>query len=245
MNDSNSQDNLLRLQLFLARAGVASRRASEQIIADGRVSVNGSVVTVPGTKVSLTDVVCLDGEQVHIQETKRYIMLNKPAGYVCSLADEKGRPIASDLLAPHFSERLYNVGRLDMFSSGIILFTNDGEFAAKISHPSSELEKEYVVESSLPIPDILVTKFEKGVRIDDVFYKCKSAEKLNSHRIRIVLIEGKNREIRKVFESFEIGIKGLVRVRLGNLHLGDKQAGQFRELSQNEIQELLSLCKRK
>lgn len=246
MQDSLTQQNVddgkLRLQLFMARAGVASRRASESIITAGRVSVNGETITALGTKVGPSDTVCVDGKQIHIEETKRYVLLNKPAGYVCSLADEKGRAVAADLLKEAYPERLYNVGRLDMFSSGCIIFTNDGEFAATLSHPSAELEKEYIVDTSIPMPRFLADEFTKGVRVDDVFYKCQSAVELNSHRMRIVLIEGKNREIRRVFESHEIGIKQLTRIRIGCVGLGDLEPGKFRDLTPAEVGGLLRLA---
>ena len=239
----SSDDGKVRLQLYMARAGVASRRASEGIITDGRVTVNGTVVTELGTKVSNADSVCVDGKEIHAEETKRYVLLNKPSGYVCSLADEHGRPIAADLLKEKYTERLYNVGRLDMFSAGLIIFTNDGEFAATLSHPSAELEKEYIVDTSLPIPRNLSKEFTDGVRIDNVFYKCQTAEELNSHRMRIVLVEGKNREIRRVFESKEIGIKHLMRIRIGCVGVENLQPGQFRELTNAEVVGLLNLCK--
>ncbi len=247
MAENNGTENFpkkdsMRLQQFMARCGVASRRASEAIIAAGRVSVNGQIVTELGTKVKDTDKVLLDGKEIHLEEEKRYVLLNKPKGYVCSLADEKGRLLASDLLKEKYPERLYNVGRLDMFSSGLIIFTNDGDFAAKLSHPSAELEKEYIVDTSVPMPRSLAEDFMKGIRIENVFYRCKYAVELNSHRMKIVLVEGKNREIRRVFESREIGIKSLMRVRIGNLGVGKLQYGQFRDLSQTEIQGLLKLC---
>lgn len=240
MQDKTEKKDEMRLQVFLAHSGVASRRASESIITDGRVSVNGTVVIELGTKVTTKDKVCVDGKQVSLEETKRYILLHKPAGYVCSLADEKGRQIAADLLKKDFSERLYNVGRLDMFSSGLILFTNDGDFAAKISHPSSQIEKEYIVDTSLPLPRGLAEKFTKGIRIDDIFYKCKEAEELNPRRMRVVLIEGKNREIRRVFEKFEIGIKSLVRIRIGSILNNELQAGEYRELTKEEVASLIN-----
>ncbi len=233
----------MRLQLFLARCGVASRRASEVYITDGRVSVNGIVQTELGTKVEEDDEVRVDGKTIRLEETKRYVLLNKPSGYVCSLSDEKDRPTAASLLAPYFSERVYNVGRLDMFSSGLILFTNDGEFAAKISHPSSEIEKEYIVETSLPIPQDLAERFMKGLRVGNVFYKCREAQILGTRRIRVVLIEGKNREIRRVFEYFEIGIKRLTRIRIGNLTMDGLQERQFRELSPADISALFASIK--
>ena len=239
------QDNEMRLQLFLAKCGVASRRASEKIILDGRVSVNGEIITVLGTKVSENDTVLVDGKQVKIEEEKRYVLLNKPAGYVCSMSDEKGRLIASDLLKDAYTERLYNVGRLDMYSTGLIIFTNDGDFASKLSHPSAEIEKEYIVESSLPLPRDLAQKFMDGIRIDDIFYRCKQAKEINSHKISIVLIEGKNREIRRVFEHLGIGIRKLKRVRIGNILIGDLKEGSFRALSEYEVSALLKLCKEK
>jgi len=240
VSENNSDE--MRLQQFMARSGVASRRASEAIITSGRVTVNGNLVTTLGTKVKLTDVICVDGNEIHLEEEKRYILLNKPTGYVCSLADEKGRPVAAELLKEKYSERLYNVGRLDMFSSGLILFTNDGDFAARLSHPSAELEKEYIVESSLPLPRTLAKDFMNGIRVDNVFYKCKEAEELNARKMRIVLIEGKNREIRRVFESREIGIKSLMRIRIGNVGIGDLKSGESRSLTPTEVNSLLKLC---
>lgn len=248
MQDSQSENRgkkEWRLQHYMALCGVASRRASEAIIAEGRVSVNGLTVTSPGTKVTLADRVCVDSKPIHFEAEKRYVLLNKPAGYVCSLSDEKGRPIASDLLREAYSERLYNVGRLDMFSTGLIIFTNDGDFAALLSHPSAELEKEYVVETSLPLPRNLAQDFMHGIRVDNVFYRCKDAQELNSRKMRIVLIEGKNREIRRVFESREIGIKSLTRVRIGSVSIGELKPGQFRDLTGQEIKNLKSLCTHK
>lgn len=232
----------MRLQVFLAHSGVASRRACELIIAQGRVSVNGQVVTQPGTKVVASDTICLDGKVVSLEEKKRYVLLNKPAGYVCSLADEKGRVTALDLLSSHFKERLYNVGRLDMFSTGLVIFTNDGDFAALVSHPSSEIEKEYLVESTAPLPLELAEKFTKGIRIDNVFYRCRLAQQLNKRRIRIILVEGKNREIRRVFEHFQVGIRRLTRVRIGSVNIEGLEEGCYRELSAKEVASLKASC---
>ncbi|MBP3367555.1 MAG: rRNA pseudouridine synthase [Treponema sp.] len=233
----------MRLQLYMARCGVASRRASEEIIAAGRVSVNGTVVTEPGTKVSLADSVSVDGKEISLEETLRYVLLNKPSGYVCSASDEKGRQVASDLLKDAYRERLYSIGRLDMFSSGLIIFTNDGSFAAKLSHPSAELEKEYIVDTSVPLPRSLADDFMDGIRIDGIFYRCKDARELNARRMRIVLEEGKNREIRRVFEKYEVGIKSLMRVRIGCVGVESLQYGQFRDLTQAEVAALKRLCR--
>lgn len=238
-DDKPSGKQEVRLQVYLAHAGVASRRACEKIIAEGRVSVNGTLVTDMGSKVRASDTVLLDGKPVQPEARKRYVLLNKPAGFVCTLSDEKGRPTAADLLKEAYSERLYNIGRLDMFSSGAILFTNDGDFAAKIEHPSAQIEKEYVIETTQDFPPELLTRFERGIRVDGIFYKCRSAAAINRRKLRIVLVEGKNREIRRVLDSFNCTIKRLVRVRIGNLDLGTLKAGEFRDLTAQERQALL------
>ena len=245
MQDSTASQNQTRLQAFLAHCGVASRRASEQIILDGRVSVNGVVVTELGTKVSDYDKVCVDGKPVHLEERKCYVLLNKPAGFVCSSSDEKGRQVAADLLRDSYKERLYNVGRLDMYSKGMILFTNDGDFAAKLSHPSSQIEKEYIVETSQDVSPETAKLLEHGVRIDNIFYKCVRCEILKPRKIKIVLIEGKNREIRRMLESQNIGTRSLVRVRIGNINLDNLRPGEHRDLTPREVKGLLELAESK
>ena len=229
----------IRLQVYLARCGVASRRASENLILNGRVSVDGKIVTELGTKVSGKEKICLDGKQIFPEAEKRYILLNKPEGYVCSLADEKDRPIAASLLKDTYTERLYNIGRLDMLSGGAILFTNDGDFSAKVEHPSSEIEKEYEVITVFEYPDEVLQKFLRGVRIEGVFYKALSAERISKNKMSIVLIEGKNREIRRVLKFFNIKIKKLTRVRIGCVHLSDLPSGKHRPLTSEEIKGLL------
>ncbi len=229
----------IRLQVYLARCGVASRRASENLILNGRVSVDGKIVTELGTKVSGKEKICLDGKQIFPEAEKRYILLNKPEGYVCSLADEKDRPIAASLLKDTYTERLYNIGRLDMLSGGAILFTNDGDFSAKVEHPSSEIEKEYEVITVFEYPDEILQKFLRGVRIEGVFYKVLSAERISKNKMRIVLIEGKNREIRRVLKFFNIKIKKLTRVRIGCVRLSDLPSGKHRPLTSEEIKGLL------
>ena len=238
----NTQKEEIRLQAYLAHCGVASRRASEQIILDGRVCVNGNVVTELGTKVSDSDVVTVDGKRVHLEERKCYVLLNKPAGFVCSSSDEKGRQVAADLLRDSYKERLYNVGRLDMYSKGMILFTNDGDFAAKLSHPSSQIEKEYIVETSQDVPQDFPSRFEKGIRVENTFYKCIRCRILKPRKVSITLIEGKNREIRTVLESQGIGTRSLVRVRIGNVNLDDLRPGEHRDLTPAEVKGLLDLA---
>ena len=243
MPDSpNAAEEKIRLQVYLAHAGVASRRASEQIILDGRVAVNGTVVTELGTKVGDSDTVTVDGKKIKPEARKCYVLLNKPAGFVCSASDEKGRQVAADLLKDSYSERLYNVGRLDMYSKGMILFTNDGDFAKKLSHPSSQIEKEYIVETSQDVPEDFPARFEKGIRVENTFYKCVHCRILKPRKISITLIEGKNREIRTVLESQGIGTRSLVRVRIGNVNLDDLRPGEHRDLTPAEVKGLLELA---
>ncbi|MGF7109517.1 pseudouridine synthase [Treponema pedis] len=239
MQNECNEEKKIRLQVYLAHCGVASRRSAEQFILNGRVSIDGKIVTELGTKVLGSELICVDGKQVFLEKEKRYVLLNKPEGYVCTLADEKGRPIAASLLKDEYSERLYNIGRLDMLSGGAIIFTNDGDFSAKVEHPSSEIEKEYEVITLFAFPDSVLEKFLRGVRIEGVFYKALAAERISKTEMRIILIEGKNREIRRVLKFFNIKIKKLKRTRIGPVMLGDLPAGKHRPLTEKEIQGLI------
>ena len=225
----------IRLQVYLAHAGIASRRASEELIRAGRVTVNGLSVSVLGTKVQEGDIVCFDGKKVLPEKLFHYLVLNKPPGFLCSSYDPQGRPLALELLPKTITERLYNIGRLDYFSSGLVFFTNDGDFAAKLSHPSSNIEKEYLVESTVPIPDTAVEDFLSGITIEGVRYKALRVIRIERKSLRIVLIEGKNREIRKVFSYFHLHPALIRRIRIGNVVLGDLPEGKTRPLSAEEI----------
>ena len=227
----------VRLQVFLSHAGIASRRAAEEIIAQGRVAVNGAIITAKGTKVTDSDIVLFDGKPVQKESRLLYFALNKPPGYICSSYDPQKRPLALSLL-PEAEERLYNVGRLDYQSCGLIFFTNDGSFASRLSHPSSCLEKEYIVEASGYIPDTVIDEFNSGVTIEDEFYKAKSAEIIGRKTLRIILIEGKNREIRRVFSHFRLHPVLLRRVRIGSVLLGDLAESSSRALTEKEINGL-------
>jgi len=228
----------LRLQAYLSHAGVSSRRAAEKIITDGRVSINGAVASVLGTKVEAGDIVCFDGSPLLIEENRHYLVLNKPPEYICSSADPQGRRLAKDLLPAHIKERIYNVGRLDYRSSGLIIFTNDGDLAAKVIHPSSNIEKEYLVEASGHIPDTVVESFLSGVVIDDALFRAKTISRTNGRTIRVVLIEGKNREIRRVFSHFHLHPVVLRRIRIGPIRLEGLVEGTSRTLSIEEIEGL-------
>lgn len=228
-------DKPLRLQAFLARCGVASRRSCEDLIRAGRVFVNGISITQMGTKVSENDHVEVDSKPVLPEKRMLHLALNKPAGYICSASDPQGRPLARDLLDKSITERVYNVGRLDLRSSGLILFTNDGSFSARIGHPSAEIEKEYIVDSSVPIPESLLDDFLSGIELDGEVYRCVEIERLSRKSVRVILIEGKNREIRRVFSAFHLHPERLVRVRIGPVWLGSLPEGASRPLTQAEI----------
>lgn len=233
----------IRLQAYLARCGVASRRASEQLILDGRVKLNGETVRELGTKTRPGDRVELDGKLLEPESRKLYIALHKPEGYICSASDPQGRPLARSLLPAAVTERVYNVGRLDLRSSGLILFTNDGDFAAVVGHPSAEIEKEYLVESTVPIPDRLLEDFRSGIEVEGVRYQCAEVERTGKKSIRIVLVEGKNREIRRVFTAFRLHARRLHRVRIGPVTLGRLEEGASRPLTDREIEALLAAAK--
>ncbi|MDR0465194.1 MAG: rRNA pseudouridine synthase [Treponema sp.] len=228
----------IRLQVYLSHAGIASRRAAEEIIASGRVFVNGVKVTTQGCKVGEGDVVLLDGKPVLLETNQFYLALNKPPGYICSSNDPQGRPLALSLLPKGINERLYSVGRLDYLSCGLIFFTNDGNFAGRLGHPSSRLEKEYIVEATGVIPDTVIDAFNSGITIEGENYKAKTAEKTGRKSLRIVLIEGKNKEIRRIFSHFHLHPSLLRRVRIGPVLLGALQEGASRPLTEQEFKIL-------
>ncbi len=225
----------LRLQLYLARAGVASRRASERLIENGSISVNGEIVTRLGTKVLPTDDVRVDGKPVRIEQRNVYVALNKPRRYLCSAHDPEGRPLAVSLLEPHYEERLFSVGRLDFLSSGLIFYTNDGEFARVVAHPSNRVEKEYRVDAQKPIPSALLDEYQQGIVVDGETYRLDRYQYKTPRSVRLTLTEGKNREIRRVFAHWRIGVRRIHRVRIGIVKLKDTPSGQYRPLSQKEV----------
>ncbi|MCL2192161.1 MAG: rRNA pseudouridine synthase [Treponema sp.] len=224
----------------MARAGVASRRAAEEVIAAGRVSVNGTTVSEQGSKVFPGDTVLMDGNVLRPELQRIYLALNKPPRYICSSSDPQGRPLALDLLPGEVKERMYNVGRLDFMSCGLIFFTNDGDFAAKLGHPSSGVEKEYIVEATGHVPDEVLGAFEGGITIEGEHYKARAVSRIGSRCIRIVLIEGKNREIRRVFSHFHLHPFRLRRVRIGPVKLGNLEEGESRRITDDEIDALLN-----
>jgi len=234
----------LRLQVYLAHAGIASRRTAEKFIAEGRITVNGKKVTVPGEKVLPSDDIRFDGNPVKTESRLLYLVLNKPPLYISSSSDPQGRPLALDLLPP-CRERLYSVGRLDYRSSGLIIFTNDGNFAAMIGHPRADIEKEYMVESSIPIQNRTIEEFARGLLIDGILYRARSIERTGNKSLRVVLVEGKNREIRRVFSHFHLHLENLQRVRIGPVRLGELKEGESRPLTDKELNSFRTMCQGK
>lgn len=231
----------IRLQAYMAKSGCGSRRFCETLITAGRVTVNTKRVTELGTKVEEDDVVMVDDELVEPSDRTYYYALNKPKGYVCTNYDPNEKLYARDLITIADKNLLFNIGRLDKESTGLVLFTNDGDVAQKIMHPSEQIEKEYMVNCSTEVQRVDLEDALKGVYIDiPQPYRIKRFEILTKRWVRIVLTEGKNREIRKIFSYFGYDVKQLVRVRIGNLELGDLALGQFRQVTAQEIQTMLS-----
>ena len=237
-----------RLQKVLAQAGVASRRASEQLIVAGRVSVNGKVVTILGTKVNpRRDVIAVDGRELPRQTDRLvYVMLNKPRYVLSAARDERGRKTVVDLV--DIAERVYPVGRLDLRSDGLILLTNDGDLAKKLTHASYHVEKEYqVLVAGNPSTDTLMRWRQGGVEVAGRPAGRAVVEKLNVEGeptwLKIILTEGRKRQIREVAEALGHPVIRLTRVRIGPLKLGQLKTGHWRHLTPAEVQRLKQATK--
>jgi 23S rRNA pseudouridine2605 synthase len=229
----------VRLQVFLARSGVASRRACEELIAQGRVSVNGEVVTAPGTRITPgTDVVAMDGERVEAPPVT-WIALHKPSGYVTSRQDAFHRATVYDLLPERFHS-LFHVGRLDRDSEGLLLLTNDGEAANRFLHPSFGVTKEYEVDVDGKPSNDSMRQLTNGVELDDGIAQAESVRRLgevaqNVFRLRVVLREGKKREVRRMMEALGHPVRRLLRTRFGPIELGELGSGKWRFVGKTEV----------
>lgn len=235
-------ENEMRLQKYLAQCNVASRRAAEQFIIDGRVRVNGKVVTELGTKVCDGDFVEVDGMSVSVEKKKYYIMLNKPEGFVTTASDENGRSTVLDLI-DDIDARVYPVGRLDINTEGLLLLSNDGDFTLKVTHPRHKLAKTYrVIVSGIP-NHFEIEKLERGVYIDGkktapAKAKLLSADKVNA-LIELTIHEGRNRQVRKMMEAIGYKVVYLQRIAIGNIVLGNLPLGKWRHLNPNEVKYLM------
>ncbi len=228
----------MRLNRFLAIAGIGSRRHCDELIAAGRVTINGKVCADFSAQPDAGDHVKVDGKLVRAAPPLT-IILHKPAGFVSTRKDQHARDTIFDLLPQKFS-RLFNVGRLDAQSEGLLLLTNDGELAQRLSHPRYEREKEYDVTLDRPWDPALASKLLRGIFLDGQRAKFVRLHPVSPMRLRVVLRQGINRQIRRMFEAIGYRVKYLVRFRVGNLRLGDLPRGQWRALTIRELENLRS-----
>lgn len=232
----------MRLNKFLSTAGIASRRKCDELIKEGRVSVNGQIMTEMGFDVNLKkDVVKFDGRVISLPTSFVYYKFNKPKGYVCSASDEKGRKTIFDLV--NSSYRLFSVGRLDYDTEGLLILTNDGDFANKISHPTFHIEKEYRVTVEGEILESEMAVLRKGVVVDGERLPSSKVKWLSYEKgftkLSVIIDEGQNRQIRRMFEAIGKNIKLLKRIRIGKVSLGGLKRGELKELKPLEIALLL------
>jgi 23S rRNA pseudouridine2605 synthase len=233
----------VRLQKFLARAGVASRRASEELIETGRVTVDGSTVTELGAKVDPErSTVAVDGEVVE-RRPARWVALHKPPGYLCTRDDPRGRPTVYHLLPEGPLQDLFHVGRLDFMSEGLLLLTNEGDLAHRLLHPSGGTEKRYEVRLAPPVPEGLARRLLAGVELQDGPASADAASVLpdpggDGTVVLVTLHEGRNREIRRMMDALGGRIRSLRRLSFGPVELGELPAGEWRELDEAEVEAL-------
>ena len=230
----------MRINQYIASAGVTSRRKADELVADGKVKVNGAVLTTPGYHVEEGDIVEVNGVRITPAERKVYYLLNKPAGYVTSTADKEGRPLVTELVPDEV--RVFPVGRLDLNTTGLLILTNDGELSNKLMHPSHEFSKRYLVRAQGIVTRAEAAKLEKGIGIGGFVTSPADVHLLkhdrNSTVAEIVIHEGKNRQVRRMFKAIGHPVLELCRTGLGNLEIGRLAVGQCRKLSPAEVEQL-------
>lgn len=235
----------MRINKFLALAGMGSRRKVEEFVKNGRVCVNDVLTTSLATDISDKDVVTLDGNAVKTAETYEYYMLNKPKGYITSTRDQFDRKTVMDLLA-NVSSRVFPVGRLDYDTEGLLLITNDGDMAERLTKPEYHIAKTYncTIEGQIKESELAVLR--AGIVVDRIRYnkcKIKVVEKTATRtKLKVIINEGKNRQIRNMFEFIGKRVVLLNRVAIGDIHLGGLSRGEYRKLKQDEIKYLMTLC---
>lgn len=235
-------DERIRLQKFLAVCGVASRRTAEKYIEDGRVAVNGKIITELGVKISPKDKVEFDGKQVTFDESKIYIAINKPKGVLSTVSDDRGRKTIVDLVKNDFPERIYPVGRLDYDTEGLIFMTNDGDFTYAVTHPKHNINKTYEAVIHGKLKDDEIIKLCRGVDIGGFTTSPATIDVVDEEQsksvVHITIHEGKNRQVRKMFEAVGHNITKLKRISVGGVKLGNLKSGKWRELTEKEIKML-------
>lgn len=233
-----------RLQKVIASSGITSRRKAEELIIQGKVSVNGKIITSLGTKVNSNDIITVNNKVINIEE-KEYYLLNKPRGVITSTSDDKNRTTVVDLI--NTDKRIYPVGRLDYDTTGVLLLTNDGDFANIITHPNNEIDKVYVAKLDGIIKGEQIHKIEKGIKIDDVIVKPsriklkKINKDTNTCIVEIIIHEGKNHEVKKIFSAVGYKVLKLKRERVGIFKLDNLKSGEYRKLTIKEIQTIKNI----
>ncbi|WBQ07357.1 pseudouridine synthase [Kribbella sp. CA-293567] len=235
----------IRLQKALAQAGVASRRTAEEMIGQGRVEVDGQVITEFGTRVDpAVSVIRVDGERIPPVTAHVYIVLNKPRGVVTTMADPQGRPCVADYVQDR-SERLFHIGRLDTDTEGLLLLTNHGEFAHRLAHPSYEVSKTYVAEVEGNVKTGTLRRLTDGVNLEDGPAQADTVREMSSIKgrtlVQITLHEGRNRIVRRMFDAIGHPVKRLTRTAIGPVRRGNLHTGELRELDSKELGQLLDI----
>lgn len=235
----------MRINQYIASAGITSRRKADEYIEDGRVRVNGAVLTSPGYHVEEGDIVEVDGVRITPAERKVYYLLNKPAGYVTSTADKEGRPLVTELVPDEV--RVFPVGRLDLNTTGLLILTNDGDLSNKLMHPSHEFSKRYLVRAQGIVTRAEAARLEKGIDIGGFVTSPADVHLLkhdrNSTLAEVVIHEGKNRQVRRMFKAIGHPVLELCRTGIGNLEIGRLAVGQCRKLSPAEVESLRKAVK--
>lgn len=229
---------LERLQKLIAQAGVCSRRAAEELIAAGRVSVDGKIVRELGAKADTAQKICVDGKILHFGTKKIYLLMNKPRSYVSTAHDDRGRKTVIDLLGENFSERLWPVGRLDLNSEGLLILTNDGELTNALIHPRFGVEKTYRAKISGTVTEEKLDILRAGVELDDGLTAPAEIYLLDADTVEVTIHEGRNRQVRRMFAAVGCDVKRLRRIRFAGLTLDGVKVGHFRELTADEVTAL-------
>ena len=227
-----------RLQKIIAQAGFCSRRAAEKLILDGKVSVDGKIITELGAKADSNQKIIVDGKILTSNSKKIYLLLNKPRGYVSTAKDERNRKTVIDLLGKNFSERVWPVGRLDLNSEGLLLLTNDGDLTNALIHPRYEISKTYRVKISGEITEEKLDRLRAGIELDDGLTAPAEIFLLGENLVEITIHEGRNRQVRRMFAALGCDVKKLRRTKFAGLTLDGVKVGQFRALTAEEISRL-------